>query len=61
VEKEKIGLIIGPRGKTINQLTEETGSTIEIENDGYVIVYNQEEEKLAKTFQAIKDLIKARF
>ncbi|CAG8724303.1 4130_t:CDS:2, partial [Ambispora leptoticha] len=29
VEKEKIGLIIGPRGKTINQLTEETGSTIE--------------------------------
>src|SRR4051794_13168003 len=41
VEKEKIGLIIGPRGKTINQLTEETGSTIEIESDGKVIIYNQ--------------------
>ncbi|CAI2161593.1 15258_t:CDS:2 [Funneliformis geosporum] len=60
VEKEKIGLIIGPRGKTINQLTEETGSTIEIENNGYVIIYNQEEEKLEKTHQAIKAIINKR-
>ncbi|CAG8670452.1 3167_t:CDS:2, partial [Ambispora leptoticha] len=55
VEKEVIGLIIGPRGKTINQLTEETGSTIEIEDDGYVIIYNQEEKKLERTYQAIKE------
>jgi len=62
VEKEMIGLIIGPRGKTINQLSEETGSTIEIENDGYVIIYNQEEKKLEKTCQAIKTIInKKRF
>lgn len=60
VEKEKIGLIIGPRGKTINQLTEETGSTIEIENNGYVIIYNQEEEKLEKTHRAIKVIINKR-
>ncbi|CAG8851366.1 36039_t:CDS:1, partial [Racocetra persica] len=33
VPKEKIGLIIGPRGRTINQLTEETGSTIEVQPD----------------------------
>src|SRR3954454_1850176 len=58
VEKEKIGLIIGPKGKTINQLTEETGSTIEVQNDGYVLIYHQEEEKLEKTYQAIKNIIK---
>jgi polyribonucleotide nucleotidyltransferase len=49
IEKEKIGLIIGPRGKNINQLSEETGSTIEIQNDGCILVYNQDEEKLEET------------
>ncbi|CAG8472150.1 2687_t:CDS:2 [Scutellospora calospora] len=49
VEKEKIGLIIGPRGKTINQLTEETGSTIEVQPDGYILIYHQEEDKLEET------------
>jgi len=59
VEKEKIGLIIGPRGKTINQLTEETGSTIEVQPDGYILIYHQEEEKLEKTYRAIKEIIKS--
>src|SRR4051812_47096122 len=61
VEKEKIGLIIGPRGKTINQLSEETGSTIEVQTDGYVLVYHQEEDNLEKTYQAIKKIIKGNF
>lgn len=61
IEKEKMGLIIGPRGKTINQLTKETGSTIEVQTDGYILIYHQEEEKLEKTYQAIKDIIKNRF
>ena len=50
VEKEKIGLIIEPRDKTINQLTEEMGSTIEVQPDGYILIYHQEEEKLEKTY-----------
>src|SRR3954469_14330055 len=61
VEKEKIGLIIGPRGKTINQLSEETGSTIEVQNDGYILIYHQEEDRLEKTYQAIKKIIKGNF
>src|SRR6185369_15947452 len=61
VEKEKTGLIIGPRGKTINQLTEETGATIEVQPDGYIIIYHQEEDKLEKTYQAIKRIIKGNF
>jgi polyribonucleotide nucleotidyltransferase len=61
VEKEKIGLIIGPRGKTINQLTEETGSTIEVQPDGFILIYHQEEDKLEQTYRAIKEIIKGRF
>ncbi|MEG7978804.1 MAG: KH domain-containing protein [Mollicutes bacterium UO1] len=61
LEKEKIGLIIGPRGKTINQLSEETGSTIEVQPDGYILIYHQEEDKLEQTYQAIKRIIKSNF
>ncbi|AKE41433.1 polyribonucleotide nucleotidyltransferase [Corynebacterium kutscheri] len=34
----KIGEVIGPKGKTINQITEETGADISIEEDGTVYV-----------------------
>lgn len=34
----KIGEIIGPKGKTINSITEETGADISIEDDGTVYV-----------------------
>jgi polyribonucleotide nucleotidyltransferase len=38
---EKIGLIIGPGGKTIHKISEETGAEIEIEEDGSVYVTGQ--------------------
>ncbi|WP_293768286.1 polyribonucleotide nucleotidyltransferase [uncultured Corynebacterium sp.] len=34
----KIGELIGPKGKTINQITEETGADVSIEEDGTVYV-----------------------
>ena len=34
----KIGELIGPKGKTINTITEETGAEITIEDDGKVYV-----------------------
>jgi polyribonucleotide nucleotidyltransferase len=38
IPKDKIGEVIGPKGKTIRELEEETGATIEIEEDGTVRV-----------------------
>jgi len=38
VPKDKIGEVIGPKGKTIRELEEETGATIEIEDDGTIRV-----------------------
>src|SRR5699024_7708134 len=34
----KIGELIGPKGKTINTITEETGADVSIEDDGTVYV-----------------------
>ncbi len=38
VPVSKIGEVIGPKGKTINQITEETGANISIEEDGTVFI-----------------------
>lgn len=38
VPPSKIGELIGPKGKTINTITEETGANISIEEDGTVFV-----------------------
>ncbi|MCB1292171.1 MAG: S1 RNA-binding domain-containing protein, partial [Mycobacterium sp.] len=35
---DKIGEVIGPKGKMINTITEETGASISIEDDGTVFV-----------------------
>ncbi|WP_018298004.1 polyribonucleotide nucleotidyltransferase [Corynebacterium lubricantis] len=38
VPVSKIGEVIGPKGKTINQITEDTGADVSIEDDGTVFV-----------------------
>jgi polyribonucleotide nucleotidyltransferase len=38
IDSEKIGLLIGPGGKTVRAIQEETGAQIDIEEDGTVTV-----------------------
>jgi polyribonucleotide nucleotidyltransferase len=38
IDPEKIGLLIGPGGKVIRSIQEETGATIDVEDDGTVII-----------------------
>lgn len=38
IPQNKIGEVIGPKGKTINQITEDTGANITIEDDGTVFI-----------------------
>ncbi|MDO4913067.1 MAG: polyribonucleotide nucleotidyltransferase [Bifidobacteriaceae bacterium] len=38
---DKIGEVIGPKGKTINQIQEETGAEIAIEDDGTVFISSE--------------------
>ena len=42
INPEKIGLIIGPGGKTIRRLQEETGAKIDIDDSGMVTLSSQE-------------------
>lgn len=45
IEPEFIGLVIGPGGKTIKGITEETGAKIDIEDDGTVTISANDVEK----------------
>jgi len=44
VDPDKIGLIIGPGGKNIKGISEETGAKINIDNDGTVTIYSKKAE-----------------
>ncbi len=48
IDPELIGMIIGPGGKTIKGITEETGAKIDIEDDGTVTISAVDENKAKK-------------
>ena len=39
IPKDRIGLLIGPGGKNIRRIQEETGSTVDVQDDGTVTVF----------------------
>lgn len=48
IDPEKISEVIGPRGKTINKIIEETGVKIDIEDDGRIYICGTDAEKCRK-------------
>jgi len=56
INPERIRDVIGPGGKTINEIIEKTGVTIDIENDGLVMVCSAKKEALEKAVEWIKNL-----
>ncbi len=58
IDPEKIGLLIGPGGKTIKGIVAETGAEINIENDGSVHIYSNSAESLARAKQIISGMTK---
>ena len=53
VPVDKIGEIIGPGGKNIRELSERTGTEIEIEEDGTVNIYSSSKEAIDLAAKAI--------
>ena len=53
IPPDKIGLLIGPGGKTIKKITEETGCKIDIEDDGSVFVFSTNPEGMARAREII--------
>lgn len=57
VKTSKIGEIIGPGGKNIRQITDETGAKIDIEDDGRVIIAAVDEECSQKAREWIERIV----
>lgn len=53
---DKIGALIGPGGKTIRSIIEETGATIDVESDGRVFVAATDGEAGARAVERIEAL-----
>ena len=57
VKTDRIGDIIGPGGKMIRRITEETGAQIDIDDDGTVIIAAVDEECSVKAREWIEGLV----
>ncbi len=58
IDPEKIGLLIGPGGKTIRRITETTGAQIDIADDdsGKVFIYSNNGEAMARAIKEVDSL-----
>jgi polyribonucleotide nucleotidyltransferase len=56
IDPDMIGLVIGPGGKTIKGITEETGAKIDIEDDGTVTISAVDESKAKKARNIVQGM-----
>ena len=58
IKPDKIGLVIGPGGKTIKGIVAETGAEINIEDDGSVHIYSNSADSLKRAKEIILGMTK---
>ncbi|MGL6174226.1 MAG: polyribonucleotide nucleotidyltransferase [Cellulosilyticaceae bacterium] len=58
IDPEKISEVIGPKGKTINKIIDETGVKIDIEDDGRVFICGTDEAKTRRAIEIIEGIAK---
>lgn len=58
INPEKIGKVIGPGGKIINEIIEECNVSIDIEETGKVFITAEEEEAVKKAAEWVKNITK---
>ena len=58
IKVEKIKDVIGTGGKVINKIIDETGVKIDIEEDGQVYIYSQDNEKAMQALEMIEDIVR---
>jgi polyribonucleotide nucleotidyltransferase len=56
INPDKIRDVIGPGGKVINQIIDETGVSIDIEDDGSVFITSSDETSAAKAVEWVRNL-----
>ena len=55
--KDKIGEVIGPKGKNIRKIEEETGASVEIDDDGILTLGSTEQESLDTAKEMVMAII----
>lgn len=58
IDKEKIREVIGPGGKIINQIIDETGVDIDIEDSGLIFITSKNKEAAEKALTWIKNIVR---
>ncbi len=58
IKVDKIKDVIGPGGKMINKIIDETGVKIDIEEDGQVLIYSTDSEKANKALEMVEDIVR---
>ena len=58
IDPSKIGAVIGTGGKTIRSIIDETKASIDVENDGTVIIGSPNEDAARRAIQIIESLTK---
>jgi polyribonucleotide nucleotidyltransferase len=56
IEASKIGSVIGPGGRTIRSIIEDTKTTIDVKNDGTVVIGSPSQEATQEAIRRIEDL-----
>ncbi len=56
IDKEKIGTVIGPGGKTIRAIQDETGTSLDIGDDGTITIGSSDPEAADKAVAMVKSL-----
>ncbi len=57
IDPEKIGEVVGQRGKTINEIISRTGCQIDIEDDGSVSICGMDQEQMANAKNMIEIIV----
>jgi polyribonucleotide nucleotidyltransferase len=57
IDVEKIGDVVGQRGKTINEIIARTGVKIDISDDGLVSICGMDQEKIAAAVEMVKMIV----
>ena len=57
INPEKLGMVIGSGGKVVRKIQEESGATIELEDDGTVTISATDKDAIEKARRAVQEIV----
>jgi polyribonucleotide nucleotidyltransferase len=57
IDPEKIGVLVGPGGKTVREIQQDEGVAIDVEDDGTVIVAGNDEDLIQRALERVRAVV----